>query len=205
MKKHLVLTLGLASLVAFATYAGQEQLAASITQARQEATVTSGQLNAALTALNTLVNQKEGDLSPAYQAFRAEIPRTQNAATATSSRVEKMARERQNYFADWQNTVNSINDNSLQKKARKRLNAASKGYEKVEAALTTAAEKFRPFLSELSDVEKVLSQDVTVKGIKGIRRVVRDANWNYKAVSVAINRALKEMEKMEKALSSEAT
>jgi cell division septum initiation protein DivIVA len=205
MRKQIVIILGLASLLAVAAYAGQDELAGSIKQAREEATTTSGQLTAALSALNGLVNQKEGDLSPAYQAFRAELPKTRNAATATTSRVERMGKERQTYFADWQATINSINNSSLQKKAQKRLNRASDSYGKVEAALTQASEKFKPFLSDLNDVDKALSQDVTTDGIKSMKGVVRDANWNYKSVSSAVNRALKEMEKMEKALSSQAT
>lgn len=191
--------------MAYAAQAGQEQLAASIKQARMEAEATSAQLNSTLAALNALTSQKKGDLTPAYQAFRQEIPKTQNAATATRQRAEAMAKQRARYFADWQSTVDGINNKSLQKKAQKRLNSASKSYDKVEAAMETGAEKFRPFLSDLADVEKALSQDITANGVKNMKSVVRSANWNYKFVSSAINDALKDMKKMEEALSSEAT
>ena len=192
-------------MMAYAAQAGQEQLAASVRQTRTEAEATSAQLTATLDALNTLTSQKKGDLNPAYQAFRAEIPKTRNAATATSGRVETMTKQRARYFADWQSTIDSINNKSLQKKAQKRLTAASQSYDKAEAALQTAAEKFRPFLSDLTDIEKALSQDVTTRGVKNMKSVVRSANWNYKFVASAINDALKELQKMEDALSSEAT
>ena|SRR5436190_2234093 len=205
MKKHTVLTLGLVTLLAYATQAGQEELAASITQAREEAAVTSMQLNTTLTALNGLVSQTKGDLSLAYQAFKTEIPKTQSAASATSARVEMMTKERGKYFVSWQNAVNGISNGSLQKKAQKRLNAAAKSYDKVEASLGVAGEKFRPFLSDLADVEKALSHDVTASGVKAMKGVVRSANWNYKSVSNAINKAQQEMQRMEKALSSQAT
>ena len=42
-------------------------------------------------------------------------------------------------------------------------------------------------------------------GVKAIRGTVNSANWNYKYVAGAINDALKEMQKMEEALSTEAT
>jgi len=205
MKKQLVLTLGLITLITSVTRGSQEELASSINQTRQEAAGTAAQLNSALAALNTLVGQEKGDLHPAYQAFKAEIPKTQAASMATGARVQKMSEQKGKYFADWQKTVDSINNKSLQKKAQKRLKAASESYDKVEAALSTAGEKFRPFLSDLSDVDKALSHDVTTRGVKGMKGVVRSANWNYKAVSASINDALKEMEKMEKALSSQAT
>jgi DUF2959 family protein len=205
MKKRIMLTLGCITVMACAAQAGQEQLASSIKQARTEAEATTAQLNSTLAALNALTSQKKGDLNPAYQAFRAEIPKTRTAATATSGRVESMTKQRAKYFSDWQSTIDGINNKSLQKKAQKRLNAASQSYDKAEAAMQTAAEKFRPFLSDLSDIEKALSQDVTASGVKNMKSVVRSANWNYKFVTSAINDALKEMRKMEGALSSEAT
>ena len=205
MRKHIVLTVGLAALLASAAQASQEQLAESIRQARQEAEMTAAQLKTTLEALNALVSQAKGDLKPAFQAFRLEVPKTQAAASATTSRVQTMSQERDRYFTSWQNTISGINNPSLQKKAQKRLDKVSASYARVEAAFQTAADKFRPFLSDLADVEKVLSQDVTAAGVKAIKGTVRQANWDHKFVSSAINSALKEMGKMEKALSGEAT
>jgi hypothetical protein len=191
-------------LLAGATQAGQERLAASIKEARSESTMTSSQLNAALAALNTLVGQKKGDLRPAYEAFEAEIPKTQSAAKTTSARVQSMSSDGDNYFMEWQKTIGNISNASVQKKAQKRLNKARESYNKVETALMAAGDKFRPFLSDLTDVQKALSQDVTSGGVKAVKPIVRSANWNYKGVLSAIDQALREMDKMEKALSGEA-
>ncbi len=204
MKKQIILTLALGTLLACTAQAGQEQLAASIKQAREEAAATSAQLSTTLNALNALVAQKPGDLRPTYECFRAEIPKTQAAAGATSTRVQMMGNQRDKYFSDWQATIGGINNPGLQKKAQKRLDKAAKSYAKVEAAFKTAAEKFRPFLSDLSDVEKALSNDVTIAGVKGMKSVTRKANWDYKFVYNAIEEALKEMKSMESALSGQA-
>jgi hypothetical protein len=92
----------------------------------------------------------------------------------------------------------------LRKKAQKRLDAVQKSYEKVEASMKLAGEKFTPLLSDLGDIQKALASDVTPGGVKAIKSVVRSANWNHQFVDKAVKSALKEMEKMEKALSSEA-
>jgi chromosome segregation ATPase len=204
MKNQILLTFGLSMLLAGATQAGQEQLAASIKDARSEATMTSSQLNATLAALNTLVGQEKGDLRPAYEAFQAEIPKTQSAAATTAARVQSMSSDSDKYFGDWQKTVNDISNTSVQKKAQKRLNKARESYNKVETSLKAAGDKFRPFLSDLTDVQKALSQDVTSGGVKAVKPIVRSANWNYKGVLGSISQALREMDKMEKALSGEA-
>ena len=71
MKKQILITIGLATLLASATQASQEQLAQSIREAHSEATRTSDQLKATLEAINALTKQTKGDLHPAYNAYCA--------------------------------------------------------------------------------------------------------------------------------------
>jgi gas vesicle protein len=108
------------------------------------------------------------------------------------------------YFQDWQGTVSSITNPSLRKKAQKRLDSARDSYDKVEATLKEASDEFKPFISDLSDIQKALASDVTPGGVDAIRSVVSSANKNHKTVNETINKALKELEKMAKSLSSHA-
>ena len=199
-----MLVLGVSLLSSTTLRADQQQLAASIKEVRTEATRTHEQLEATLSALNALTKQGKGDLRPAYAAFAMEIPRTRAAADWTRTRLTKMDSDGQKYFGGWQADIDSIANKSLQKKAQKRLDATKKDYDKVIIALTAAAEKFQPFLSDLNDIQKTLANDVTPSGVKAIRSTVNSANWNYKAVNRAVNDSLDEMKDMEKALSPEA-
>jgi hypothetical protein len=204
MKKQTLFMIGLAALLASATQASQEQLAKSIQDAHLETTRTIEQLKSTLGAVNELTAQKKGDLRPAYNAFCAEIPKTEAAASLTRTRVQWMAGDGRKYFKDWQETINGIANESLRKKAQKRMDAVNTSYGKVEASLVQAGEKFRPFLSDLGDIQKFLATDVTAGGVKAIKSTVSSANWNLQFVDKAAKAALKEMDKMQKALSSEA-
>lgn len=204
MKKQLCIMIGLAALLATATQASQEQLARSIKDSKAETSRTDAQLTATLEAINALTKQTKGDLKPAYNTYCAEVAKTESAATWTKTRVQWMASDGRQYFRDWQSTVSSIANESLRKKAQKRLDSVKVSYEKVEASLQQASEKFKPFLSDLGDIQKALAADVTAGGVKAIKSTVKSANWNHQYVSKAVNAALKEMDKMEKALSTEA-
>jgi hypothetical protein len=204
MKKTTLFMIGLATLLASATQASQQQLARSIADTRIEATRTSEQLKSTLEAITALTKQKTGDLHPAYNTFCSEVGKTKAAADWTRTRAHWMASDGRKYFQDWQATVNSIANESLRKKSQKRLDAVQVSYDKVEASMKTAADKFSPFLSDLADIQKALASDVTPGGVKAIKSTVRSANWNHQWVDSAIQSALKEMGKMEKALSSEA-
>ena len=204
MKKHTSVIIGLALLLASATQASQQQLAKSIQDAHLETSRTIEQLKSTLGALNELTAQKKGDLRPAYDAFCAQIPKTEAVAAQTRNRVRWMAGDGRKYFKDWQDTINGIADESLRKKAEKRMHAVKASYEKVEVSLVQTGDKFRPFLSDLTDIKKALSTDVTAGGVKSIKSNARSANWNLQYVDKAAKAALKEMDKMQKALSSKA-
>lgn len=204
MRKKILLTIGLTALLAAATQASQQQLAQSIRDARTETFRTSEQLKSTLLALNALTAQKKGDLRPAYNAFCAEIPKTEAAAGQTRTRVQWMAGDGRNYFKGWQAAINAMANESLRKKAQKRMDAVKKSYDKVETSLIQAGDKFRPFLSDLTDIQKVLATDVTAGGVKAIKSTVSSANWNLRFVDKAAKAALKEMDRMQKSLSSEA-
>ena len=205
MKKLSLFVVGLTLLMEFSSQAaGQEQLASSIRDARAETARTADQLKATLAVLTGLTKQKQGDLRPAYDAFAAEIPRTEAAAASTRTRARWMSTDGLKYFTEWQGTINSISNKSLQKKAQKRMDKVKASYDKVEASLLLAGDKFTPFLSDLTDIQKILSTDVTAGGVNAIKGTVKSANWNHRYVDNAIKSAIKEMDRMEKSLSSAA-
>ena len=204
MKTNMLLTIGLATLLASAVQADQERLAQSIKEAHIEASRTSEQLNTTIAAINTMTQQKKGDLRPAYDAYCAEVIRTRTASEQTRARVLWMGGDGRKYFTEWQATIDGIANASLKKKAQKRLNAVKESYGKVESSLKTASEKFVLFLSDLGDIQKTLAADITPGRVASIKSVVKSANSNHQSVNKSISAALKEMDKMEKSLTTQA-
>jgi hypothetical protein len=202
--KTILAVVSLSALLTGVARADQEQLAGSIKDTHVETTRTATQLQNTLETLNALTKQREGDLRPAYSNYCAQVALTKKAAESTRTRIQWMAGDGRKYFEDWQTTVTGIANASLRKKAQKRLDAVKESYGKVEASLKQAGEKFKPFLSDLADIQAALSTDVTAGGVKTIKSTVSSANWNCKGVEKAIKSALKEMDKMERALSPEA-
>jgi len=182
----------------------QAKLAASVGEIRTETVRTRNQLLASMETLNALAKQEKGDLRPTYNAFVAEVKKTHTAADQTAARTGSMQNASKEYFGKWQEEVAGISNESLRKKAQRRLDDVRKSYDKVIVELKQAAEKFKPFLSNLDDVEKTLANDVTPGGVKAVRGTVSDANSNMKKVRWSVADAVDELEKMQKALSSQS-
>jgi len=182
----------------------QARLAASLKEIRTETSLTRDQLQQTVDALDVLVKQKTGDLRPTYNDYVAEVKKTHSAADWTVSRGPSMQKASADYFGAWQAEVGGIANESLRKKAQKRLDAVRKSYDKVVVSLQEAGKEFRPFLSNLDDIEKTLANDITPGGVKAIRGTVSDANFNMKKVRRDIADAIEELAKMQKSLSTES-
>jgi hypothetical protein len=180
------------------------KLASSIRDIRIETTATRDQLKTAVSALDALTKQKKGDLKPSYDAFVVEVKKTHAAADQTTSRAVAMDASSKDYFGAWQNEVAGISNESLRKNAQKRLEAVRKSYDEVIVTLRKATIEFKPFLSDLDDVQKALANDTTVGGINAIRGTAKNATRGEVKVNRHISDAIEQLLSMEKALSSQA-
>jgi hypothetical protein len=106
------------------------------------------------------------------------------------------------HFESWQTDIDSLNNPQLRKASQTRLTKVQKAYDKAVAEIKNAAALFKPFISDLSDISKVLSNDLTAKGVSSISSVIRQGKGNLTTLSSAIENAMEEMESVEKALSS---
>ena len=186
MKKQTWLMIGLATLLASPRRPARNNSPESIQDTHLETTRTSEQLKATLSALNALTTQKRGRPPSSLQHLLlgsdqdgrrpphgpARGPNGWPAMAGSTSRTGKLPSM-------------ASPTNPCAKKSQKRLDAVKVSYDKVEASLQQAGEKFKPFLSDLSDIQKALATDVTAGGVKAIRSTVKSANWNHQFVDKA--------------------
>jgi hypothetical protein len=184
--------------------AGQDKLAAAMRETRDEVIQTRDQLQTTVNSIDALVKQKKGDLRPVYDDFAAQVTKTQAAAATTKSRVQKMQTEAQAHFSGWQAELESVNNPKLKDKGTKRLENVQKSYNQVLNQLEAASIKFDPYLSDLADMKKMLANDLTPTGVKAIRGTVGDAKFHLQNVRRPLYDAIKELDKMQKALTTSA-
>ncbi len=195
----------LALLTAGVARAGQQELAAAIGETRSEVMQTRDQLQATVDAIDALTKQKSGDMRPAYDKFVAARAKTQTAGDITRNRADKMSNEAGTHFSTWQKEIDGIANASVKKKAQRRLESVQRSYNKVLAQMKEAGSRFRPLLSDLTDIEKALANDLTPGGVKSVRSSVSDARWNLKSARSATSDALTELASMEKSLGTTAS
>lgn len=183
-------------------FANQEELLAAIQQVRNETVLTHNQLVTNLKALNALVDQKSGDLRPAYTAFTAGLKDTRAAADTTSKRVASLQADGEKHFTTWKSEVDQIKDNGIRARALKRLDDARRNWNGAATALQEATVQFPALLGYLADIEKALSYDLTTEGVKSVRGAARSANESFGTIQGLTQKAVGELEEMTAAMSS---
>ena len=189
-------------LIAASAWAGQEKLAAAMRDTREEIIQTRDQIQTTVDSISALVNQKKGDLRPAYEKFEAQVAKTQAAAVATKARAQKMETEAATHFSAWRTELDTINNAKLKAKGVKRQESVEKSYNRVTKQIQEAAEKFDPYLSDLADMKKMLANDLSSNGVKALRGTVADVKFHLTFVRRPINDAIQELDRMQKTLTS---
>jgi len=197
-----VFCLGLVLLFPALSLAGQQELAASIAETRAELISTTEQLKATVDALNNLQEPIGGDLKKAYDALVIEIGKVEAAGASTKTRAEAMKAAASGHFESWQKDIDSLNNAKLRKATQKWLTKVQKIYDKAVSEMKNAASLFKPCLSDLNDISKVLSNDLTAKGVSSINGVIRQGKANIQVLSRAIGATIAQMESAEKDLGS---
>jgi hypothetical protein len=202
MGRRLALALGWSTLMVATGHAGQEALMKSVGDALAEGRATKGQLAATMSSLNRLLATKPGDdLRPAYQAFVENADKTRKDAETTKLRVAQMNGASANYFSTWKADNETISNQQVRKVATKRLETVQKDYGVSLSSLQDASAKFTPLLSDLADIQTALSNDLTAKGLKAAKGVLKKANHDHDAVQKEIDKATQHFMAMQTALS----
>lgn len=192
----------LAATVGSALFGGQQELAAAIQQSRSETILTHNELVTNLKALAALVNQKEGDLRPAFDAFTASLKGTRDASDRTVKRVAALQGEGEKHFSVWQAEVETIQDAGIRNRALKRLAAARDNWNGAAAALQEATVQFPALLGYLNDIEKALSYDLTPEGVKSVRGAAQSANDAFGRIQGLTQKAVAQLDELTASMSS---
>src|SRR5206468_3337184 len=96
---------------------------------------------------------------------KAELSKVEEKAKATRERADSMREKGQAFFAEWEQQVQTINNEDIRKEAEKRLAKRKKSYNKILSTMQEAKQEFIPFLSDLNDVRKLLESELTTSSV----------------------------------------
>ncbi len=208
--KPIILVSTVALAAAFAVLAGcssepaspAAKTGAKITEAAAKISEGSGKIDVTLAALNDIVNNPQGDLAPKFQKFNESVNDLQSAAINVSNRVAEMRASGADYFKDWDQQVAQIKNEDIKNRSVERKNQVQKEFTDIKLAYTQASMAFRPFMSDLMDIQSALRTDLTAGGVAAVKGAADKANADGAELKTSVNTLGKEFSDLGVAMGS---
>jgi hypothetical protein len=135
----------------------------------------SGKIDGALKALNDIVNNP-GDLPNQFKAYSASVSDLESSVGDVQTKVAAMRAKGNEYFKAWDAQTAQIKNEDIKNRSTERKAELQKKFTEIKMSYTEASEGFKPFVSDLKDIQTALATDLTPAGVNSIKGAADKAN-----------------------------
>lgn len=161
-----------------------------------------GQIDKTLASLDELVNKPQTDLRPQFKQFNAHLNDVESAAKDIGDARRSMGEKSKEFFAAWDAELALINNEDIKARSQARKTEVTTQLDNIKRSYTEAEVAFRPLMSELQDIKKYLSVDLTPAGIAAIQPTVAKAKMNAAGLTGKISQLAADFKALGLAMSS---
>lgn len=132
-------------------------------------------IDTTLTNLNDLVTNP-GDLATQFKKYTTSVSDLESSAKDVASKVASMRGKGDAYFKAWDEQAAQIKNEDIKNRSAQRKAEMQKRFTDIKMNYTQAADLFKPFLSDLKDIQTALATDLTPGGVSAIKGAAEKAN-----------------------------
>ena len=126
-------------------------------------------IDESLADLNDLVSNPRPDLRKQFNKFNHAVDLLGDSAKDVASKAGEMKSEGVDYFARWDKESAQIQNEDIRSRSETRRNEVAARFDRIGEQYDETRTAFRPFMSDLRDVQKFLSNDLTAGGLDAIK------------------------------------
>ena len=185
--------------VGCATMAGFKKgarAAASMNDAQNELLEAKSQTEATTISLNAFNKQDDIDLPTQFKEFRKAIHSMESQFGRARRSVEKANEKGDKFFHEWEQEIALITNEDLRQRSETRKKNLLESFNKIGASMQPAEDAYGIFMSDLRDVERFLSIDLTPEGIAEISDTVQKANADSETLQEKIDAVIAALSRM---------
>jgi hypothetical protein len=176
-----------------AGYKLADKVGASIAKFRDDIVDIKNATDTTLASLDQIVTQAAEDPRKAYKEFEKSIPKIDSAAKTAKKHADDMKEKGHNYFEQWAKELTTVSDPDIRKLAEERKAKLQSSFENIKNSTQPAREQFSAWLDHLKDLQKFLSQDITINGIEAAKDPIAKAKADGVAVQQSLEKIINEL------------
>lgn len=147
----------------------------------------SAKIDTALTSLNDLV-KNPSDLAAQFKKYSAAVSDLESSAKDVQSKVATMRAKGNEYFKAWDEQTAQIHNEDIKSRSAARKEEMMKRFSDIKMNYTQASEAFKPFMSDLKDIQTALATDLTPGGVSAVKGAADKANKDAVPLKDSINK-----------------
>jgi len=176
-----------------AGYKLADKVGTDIADFRDEIVDVKKAVDATISALDKIVAQATVDPRKAFKEFDKSVPKIDGEAAKAKKRAEDMKARGKEYFDKWEKDLAGVNDPDIRKLAEERRNKLQATFAKIKTSMEPARDQFNSWLAQLKDLQKYLSQDLTIGGIDAAKELIGKSKKEGVAVQQMLDTVIAEL------------
>jgi chromosome segregation ATPase len=161
----------------------------------------SSQIDDALAALNNLVSDPQTNLTEQYTAYVTSVDNLDATAKDVAAKNEAMQAQGAAYFEGWDNEIATMQNEDIRNRSETRRNEVAARFARIGQQYAAARAAFQPFMSDLHDVQKALSTDLTSGGLAAIKDTAAKSTQDAVPLKETLARLSDQFRDLSKAMS----
>jgi phytoene dehydrogenase-like protein len=152
------------------------------------------------TALDLVVQSANTDPRKPYKQFTKTVTRLEDANERAKRRAEDMRAEGRVFFEQWQQEIAALKNPELQQLAQDRKTTLEQTFRSISRYTVEAKDQFRPWFTNVKDLQRFLGSDLSVSGIYASRTLIDQTRANAAKVTQALQTLIDELNSLDAAM-----
>ena len=129
------------------------------------------QIDVTATALDSLVKAGQPDLKKSFGAYSDAVANLESQGKLVIKHIEEMKLRSTKYFAEWEKQADAYTNPRIRELSEERRKKLEEMYAQVPTAGSGIKLSYLAYLTDLKEIQKYLSNDLTPKGIEAVTPV----------------------------------
>jgi hypothetical protein len=144
------------------------------------------QIDATAASLDSLVVAGNPDLKKSFDSYTDNVSKLDSEGKRVIKRTDEMKARSKEYFSEWEKQGDAFTNEEIRELSSERRNKLAEIYARVPASAAGIKASYNDYLTDLKEIQKYLSTDLTTKGVEAIVPVAKKSVQNLNALKTSL-------------------
>jgi hypothetical protein len=154
------------------------------------------QIDATAASLDLLVRADKTDLKGPFNSYSNNLNKLDSEGKLVIKRMDEMKAHSKEYFSEWEKQGDNFTNSEIRVLSEERRSKLADIYAQVPAAGAGIKGAYNSYLTDLKEIQKYLSNDLTPQGIEGITPIANKSVQNLDTLKSSLNPVLSALDEI---------